>query len=173
MNGFENLPEEIGSPGQHTACLSLGSNIQPAVYLPRALAQLSRAARVVKTSACWETSPFDGSGPNFINLAVCLSTHLDISALKSGLIASIENELGRVRTADKNAPRTIDLDIIVFDGRVINPALWERAYLALTISEFLPDLQETSSGRSLHSIASELSALQPAILRPGFLSPTS
>jgi 2-amino-4-hydroxy-6-hydroxymethyldihydropteridine diphosphokinase len=133
---------------------------------------LRKTTRVVEISTCWETAAFGGSGPNFINLAVSIQTNQDVNVLKSGIIRQIENELGRVRTTDKNAARTIDLDIILFDGQVVEPALWERAYLALTVAELFPNLQEVASGRFLPAIAAELAVMQPAVIRPGFLNPT-
>ena len=172
MNVFERQPDEARLPKRHTACLSLGSNIEPAAHLPRAVAMLRQAADVLAISSCWESAAFESSGPNFINLAVSLQTPLDMNRLKTEIIASIEQALGRVRSPDKNAPRTIDLDIIVFDGQVVDPALWQRAYLALTVAELFPDLAEPNTARPLNAVAAQLVRLQPAVLRAGFLPPT-
>lgn len=170
MNVSEKTPDEQPAPEQHTACLSLGSNIEPGMYLPQAVALLRQAATVTGISTCWESAAFESSGPNFINLAVNLQTPLDAAHLKTEVIASIERALGRVRLPDKNAPRTIDIDIIVFDGQVVEPALWQRAYLALTVGELCPGLVEPITGRALSAVAATLIASQPAQQRPGFLS---
>ena len=66
----------------------------------------------------WETQAVGSPGPNFLNTAVKITTGLEMSALKLSVLRSVEQELGRVRTSDKNAPRTIDLDIIVFDDEI-------------------------------------------------------
>lgn len=65
-----------------------------------------------------------------MNTAAWISTPLSAEELKTQVISVIENRLGRVRTADKYAPRTIDLDIILFDEQVIDDNLWTRDFLA-------------------------------------------
>ncbi len=57
--------------------------------------------------------------PNFLNAAVLIETDLTAAELKEQVLQVIERELGRVRTADKNAPRTIDLDIALFGDQVL------------------------------------------------------
>ena len=57
---------------------------------------------------------------------------------------------------DKNAPRPIDLDVAVINGLVVDPKIWNRVYLALPLSELLPDIVEPVSGKSLLSISEEL-----------------
>ena len=131
----------------HQACISIGSNIHPVENLQKAVPLLREQVGKLQLSACYETQAVGSPGPNFLNLAVCLLTPLDAPALKKFVLAPIEQQLGRVRSSDKNAPRTIDLDIIVFDHQVVDAELWRRVYLALPVSELLPDLRhpETSS----------------------------
>ena len=124
---------------QHSVYLSLGSNICPYENIPRALEAISEKLTLLQVSSAWITKAVGTNGPDFLNLAVHVLTELDQNELKENILTSIEDDLGRIRTADKNAPRTIDLDIILFDDQVIDPNLWKLDYLILPISELIPN----------------------------------
>jgi len=76
--------------------------------------------------------------------------------LKFGLLRRIEADLGRVRTADKYAARTIDLDILLYGDRIIDqpdlkvpdPDLRERAFLIVPLAELAPDVVLPDDGRA-------------------------
>jgi 2-amino-4-hydroxy-6-hydroxymethyldihydropteridine diphosphokinase len=138
------------------AVLLLGSNIQREKNIRSALEFFERNTRVLRRSAVWETEAVGSSGPNFLNVAIEIATDLEIPAIKSDLVQTIESQLGRVRTADKNAPRTIDVDLIVFNDQVLDEGLWEKAFMALPIAELLPALPHPHSALSLSEIASQL-----------------
>jgi len=55
-------------------------------------------------------------------------------------LREIESGLGRVRTANKNGPRTIDLDILVWNGEVVDADVYERGFLRDSIIELLPGI---------------------------------
>lgn len=161
--------KHAGEPGrqpQHRAFISLGSNINPAENIRRAVALLREHAEVTELSACYETSAVGSDGPNFLNMTVALLTDLDTAGLKAQVLGPIENQLGRVRTEDKNAPRTIDLDIVVFDEQVIDEDLWRRVHLALPLSELLPDLKHPESQQPLREVAQRLLEQDAVIPRP-------
>lgn len=168
MNDSENPKPD------HRAYLSLGSNIDPEQNMRKALRLLHRQAHLLAISTCWETeavgrgSTPDTRYPNFLNLAACIATPLEPEALKTELTRPIENALGRVRTADKYAPRTIDLDLIVFDDQILEPDLWKRPFLALTLAELLPYLTNAQTGETLSEAASRLSKGHLAVARGKF-----
>jgi 2-amino-4-hydroxy-6-hydroxymethyldihydropteridine diphosphokinase len=143
---------------QHVAYLSLGSNIEPAQNIARAVELLRGYWPGLRLSEVYETRAVGSAGPNFFNLAACLATALDAAALKTQVLRPIENQLGRVRSADKNAPRTIDLDIILFDGEVLDSELWQRYYLAAPLAELLPELKNLVTGETLRETAQHLLA---------------
>jgi len=144
------------SKAVYTVYLILGSNIDPLENTRRALALLSEQVQVQAVSGCWETPPYGTDGPHFINTAVCIRTGFEAETLKLEVLRPIEQKLGRVREADKFAPRPIDLDIIIFDRRVIDQDLWTLAHVALPFAELLPDMLHTESGKRLSEIASAL-----------------
>lgn len=145
-----------GDSTSHQAYISLGSNIQPRENLLEAMKLLREMVTVYTFSTVWETDAVGTSGPRFLNTAAWISTPLPANELKTQVISVIENRLGRVRTEDKYAPRTIDLDIILFDEEVIDDNLWTRDFLALTIAELRPDLEQPGEGRTLNQIAQSL-----------------
>lgn len=136
--------------------LLLGSNINPEKHINRALDLLARQTHLVARSRIWETAAVGSSGPNFLNVAVNISTELNISEIKAEVITPVENRLGRVRTDDKFAPRTMDIDIIVFNDRILDANLWEKAFIALPVSELSPNLIHPHNKKTLSEIAAQL-----------------
>jgi 2-amino-4-hydroxy-6-hydroxymethyldihydropteridine diphosphokinase len=137
--------------------LGLGSNIEPYCNLPRAVELLERQVKLVAMSRAWETPSVGQPGaPDFLNAALLVRTSLSPAELKSQVIRPIEAALGRVRTSDKNAPRPIDIDLLLYDGEVLDPELWRQAYLALPVAELLPNLTDPETGDSLAQVAVNL-----------------
>jgi 2-amino-4-hydroxy-6-hydroxymethyldihydropteridine diphosphokinase len=107
------------------AIVSLGSNIEPrAEYLARAIEALSAQpeTRLFKAGPVEETEPVDVPAEfarmKFLNQIVIFDTSLEVHDFSRRMHA-IEDALGRVRTV-RNGPRTIDIDLIDFDGLHIN-----------------------------------------------------
>ncbi len=144
------------APGNR-ACLLLGSNIRPEVHLPLAIELLRESVEIRRASSVWETPPVGSEGANFLNAAILVDTPLDAVALKEQVLTPLEARLGRVRTADKNAARTIDLDLVVFNGVLLDPSLWEHAFRAVPMAELLPGLV-SAGGESLRNAALRLAA---------------
>lgn len=142
----------------------LGSNIRPEHNMPLAVDLLQRELKVLRTSSVWETTAVGSAGPNFLNTALLVSTSFDPQTLKERILRPLEAHLGRVRTQDKNAPRTIDIDIVIFDGRVLDSTLWSYAYRAIPVAEISPDaLSET--GENIKEVALRLARMSQIQLR--------
>lgn len=154
---------------EYQVCLLLGSNIQPETNLARGVDLLRDKVRIVRISSVWETPSVGSPGPNFLNLALLVVTPLDANDLKKQVIRPLEAQLGRVRSKDKNAPRPIDLDIILFDGVELDPNLWQYAHRAVPVAEILPDYR-SSQGEILRDVAHELARRTPIRLKPGILA---
>lgn len=138
------------------AHLLLGSNIRPAVHLPQALEHLRRRLTVVACSSVWHTPPVGTAGPPFYNAAVAVRTALSPQALKRRVLRPIEAALGRVRSADRYAPRTMDIDLVVYAGQVVDPEVWRYAHIAVPLAELLPDLRHPETGETLAQVAARL-----------------
>ncbi len=151
----------------------LGSNIDPEHYLPEAVRELAALGEIEASSSVWQTAPIGYTEQaDFCNAAVSLRTSLSVRDLLKKL-RSIEDQLGRVRDPrNKNAPRTIDLDLAVIPGppRIVagkmfpDPDLSERVFLAVPLAEVLPGFTLTS-GHSISAVAQTLEARDGARLR--------
>jgi 7,8-dihydro-6-hydroxymethylpterin-pyrophosphokinase len=89
-------------------------------------------------------------------MAVEIETDLESDKIKHKMIKDIETRLNRVRTADKYAPRTIDLDIILVNDKVLDIDLWHKAFVALPVSEIRPGLINFENGLSIIETARKL-----------------
>ena len=149
-------PESSQRPSNR-AIVSLGSNIEPrADYLRRAIAALSSLpeSRFVKASSVIETEPVDVpeefAALKFLNQVAIFETNLDPFDFSRRMHA-IEDNLGRVRVV-RNGPRTIDIDLIDFGGKVINtPELTlphPRAHLRDFVRRPLAELGVLDNGRA-------------------------
>lgn len=121
-----------------------------------AMAALREKVHVQAISSVWRSTPIGGSGPDYLNAAALFSTPLDAGELKGSILRVIEEELGRVRGPDKHSPRTIDLDILLFDGQILDTDLFEYAHLAVPVAEIFPALKQAASGESVTVIARRL-----------------
>jgi 2-amino-4-hydroxy-6-hydroxymethyldihydropteridine diphosphokinase len=148
----------------HQACLLLGSNIEPEQNLPRAVSLLLERVTVYKKSSVWETASVDCCYPNYLNLALLIATDQDADQLKEGLLRPLEAQMGRLRTQDKNASRTIDFDIILFDGKLQDPDLWKHAHLAVPVAEIFPHLRSDLGGLLIDR-AHHLAQSTPILIR--------
>ena len=145
------------------ALLSLGSNIEPQKNLTAAVARLRQQFAVVAVSPAYRSAPWGRTDQAaFVNAAVALETELSPADLKAALRA-IESDLGRVRDpADKNGPRTIDLDLslcgdlVSDDPPLPDPDLARRWFVAVPLADIAPDTVVPGDGRPLAAIAASL-----------------
>lgn len=140
----------------HLAYLSLGSNIQPEVNLVRAVDLLQNYGRIETVSNAWESESVGAEGPNYLNACVLLVTSMDQASLKEQALLPIEIELGRKRSADKFTPRTIDIDIVLFDGKSCDDKYWEQAFVVIPLAEIHPEYQNPLTQESLGKTATRL-----------------
>ncbi len=133
----------------HQVYLILGSNIEPEKNTILAIQLLASQCNLVKTSSTWETVAVGSDGPNFLNTALLIETPLSAEEFKTTIIGGLEKKLGRIRTADKNAPRTIDLDIVIYDQALLEPAIWKKAFIAIPMAEIFPDFPHPEGKETL------------------------
>ncbi len=150
----------------HCAYIALGSNIAPERNLPAAVRELAGAGRVTNASRVYESEPVGNpEDPRFLNAVIRLETSLAPDKLQQSL-RSVEAALGRVRTADPNAPRTIDLDLLTYDDesievdgrRLPSPEIIHRAFVAVPLAEVAPRERHADDGRTFTEIAAALAA---------------
>lgn len=140
----------------HLAYLSLGSNIQPEKNLVRAIQLLQEQGRIKSISSAWESRSVGAEGPNYLNACLAFAARLSWPELKEKVILSIELQLGRKRTEDKYAPRTMDIDIILFDDQSCDEKSWEKAFVVVPLAEIYPHYQNPLRNESILETASRL-----------------
>jgi 2-amino-4-hydroxy-6-hydroxymethyldihydropteridine diphosphokinase len=122
------------------AIVGLGSNIEPEQNIQEARKILTKQYRVLTESRFEVTQPIGSMDqPDFINGAVLLETALNVEELRIAL-KQIELDLGRDVQHGKGGPRTIDLDIIVWNDKIIDQDFYNRGFLRKSVLEILPDL---------------------------------
>lgn len=128
----------------HECLISLGSNIDPEHYFAQALAILSHECQLLARSAAIRTTPVGyQQQPDFLNAALLVSTSLEREAFRAYL-KEVEDRLGRVRGAIKSGPRTMDLDMVAWNGVVIDEGYYQYDYVKVPVDEVL-----ANSGRTL------------------------
>jgi len=147
--------------------IALGSNINPAYHMREAVQRLRADCTVLAVSPIYETTPVGKTDqPNFLNAAALVETDLDAVAFKAQVLQRIEQELGRVRTEDKNAPRTIDLDIVLFNDQVLDvegrhipePDILRYPHLAVPLADLAPYQCHPETEQTLEAIAAALAS---------------
>jgi 2-amino-4-hydroxy-6-hydroxymethyldihydropteridine diphosphokinase len=154
----------------HQAYLSIGSNIEPEQNLPKAIQLLRDYGEVQAVSSAWESRAVGSNGPNFLNASLLFITPLSAPELKEQVIRPIEAALGRVRSADKFAPRTMDIDITLFDGAALNSDSWAKVFVVVPLAELLPDFDFPPSHEKLSDVAERMRRQTWIMARPEVLA---
>jgi 2-amino-4-hydroxy-6-hydroxymethyldihydropteridine diphosphokinase len=153
----------------HRAYLSLGSNIQPELNLVRAIELLHKSGKFEKISSAWESESVGAEGPNYLNACALFITSLSPANLKERILLPIELELGRQRTTDKFAPRTIDIDIVIFDEKPCDDKYWEQAFVVIPLAEIHPTYTNPLTQENINKTAARLRQQAWMETRPGVL----
>ena len=125
----------------HEVVIGLGSNIDPEANLEQAVQELKSRFKVSKQSQWTRTKPIGiQDQPDFYNGALLMETELEQQSLKKEL-KQIEDILGRDRSLPKFGPRTIDLDILIWNKKVVDEDYYERDFLRKGVEEIIPDLE--------------------------------
>lgn len=131
------------------AWIGLGANLgdrRQTLHAAIDALRLLPRTRLTARSRLWTSPPFQAEGPDYLNAVVRLDTRLEAHDLLAAL-QSLEHRFGRLRP-HVNAPRTLDLDLLMLDARVMNspsltlphPRMHQRAFVLRPLSEIDPDL---------------------------------
>ena len=144
------------------AFIGVGSNIAPEENIRQALRRLAQSMQIMAISTFYQ-QPAIGrpQDPPFYNGVVATDTALAPVMIKSEILRPIEAALGRHRSNDKYAARTIDLDLLLYDDCVLSngdmtipdPEILTRAFLAVPLFELAPALIVPGHGLRIRDIA--------------------
>jgi 2-amino-4-hydroxy-6-hydroxymethyldihydropteridine diphosphokinase len=155
------------------AYVGLGSNLGASEALVDAAMEAIGTlpqTRPLARSSLYRSAPVDAGGSDFVNAVMAIETALAPAALLTQL-HGIEARHGRERHG-RNAPRTLDLDLLLYGDRVIDesglvvphPRLHERAFALLPLLEIAPAIDVPGRGRAadlLAAVASQRVARLP------------
>lgn len=153
--------------------IGVGSNIAPEENIPRALEMMRKVVVVHAVSIFYRTAPIDLPDQSaYLNGVWRIQTDLPPRELKFTILRTIEDRLGRMRTCDKYAARTIDLDVLLYgdlvvqdlDCRIPDPDICQRAFLQASLLDLVPDLILPDMKQPLSMLvrAEEMATLEPA-----------
>jgi 2-amino-4-hydroxy-6-hydroxymethyldihydropteridine diphosphokinase len=144
--------------------LSLGSNLGDRVQnLNTAVARLQDLGKLLAVSSFYETEPIGyADQPWFLNCAAQLETEKMPKQLLSGIL-NIEKKMGRQRT-QKNGPRIIDIDVLLFGNSIINTeklvvphaAMHDRRFVLEPLAEIAPDVRHPVFKRTIRELRDRL-----------------
>ncbi len=144
-------------PTTATAWIALGSNLGDRLAtLREAVAGLAGLGSIEARSSVYETDPVGYlDQPPFLNAVICLRTTLEPEPLLEQLLL-IETSLGRERSF-ANAPRTLDLDLLLYDDLLIetagltvpHPRLQDRAFVLAPLVQIAPNLRHPLLGQTM------------------------
>lgn len=144
-----------------TVYLGLGANLGDRLANLRiALQRLQTLARLDEVSSLYETQPQGVTDqPLFFNAVCRVSTGLEPQALLR-FLKNLEREIGRRPGGQEWGPRPIDLDILLYDDRVVDaselkvphPRLAERAFVLVPLCELAPELHHPLLGKNIKDL---------------------
>lgn len=150
--------------------VGVGSNVDPHQNVVAALEHLLAKVTITGVSTFYQTAPLERPDqPAFANGVFSLTTDLAPVQVKQ-LLCAVEVSLGRRRTGDRHAPRTIDLDLLILGDFVSederlplpDPDIRRRSFVARPLLELAPDLILPDSGERLSDV--EATASDPELV---------
>jgi 2-amino-4-hydroxy-6-hydroxymethyldihydropteridine diphosphokinase len=152
--------------------IAIGSNIEDREdYLKKVVGELKKQSKVLICSSLYETEPVGYADQSwFLNGVVKVETHLTPSTLLEFVLA-IEEMLNRVRTI-QNGPRTVDLDILFYEDKIVqeenlqipHPRLHERAFVLIPLKEIASDFMHPILKKDVSAMLEDLPKQEEVLL---------
>jgi 2-amino-4-hydroxy-6-hydroxymethyldihydropteridine diphosphokinase len=122
----------------NTCIIGIGSNIDAEKNIAKTMEILKNKLTILQTASLMQTKPIGMKDePDFINGAIKIKTGLNKAELNN-LLKNIEDRLGRDRTKPKFSSRCIDLDIVVWNDKVVDKDYYTRDFLQKLVDELMP-----------------------------------
>lgn len=117
--------------------IGIGSNLDAENNVRRVLEILAEKFELLKVSAFVKTKPIGiTEQPDFTNGAAKIRTSLNRNNLEH-ILKQIEDQMGRDRSAPKFGPRCIDLDVVVWNGEIVDEDYYTRDFLQKSVQEII------------------------------------
>lgn len=155
------------------AYLGLGSNLgDRELHISHALAYLSEKVKIERVSSLYDTSPVGYTEqPRFLNAVCRVSTVLSPQELLA-VSKAIEKKLGRQVSPFPNAPRIIDIDILLYANQSLqtplltipHPRMLERAFVLVPLAEIAGDVIIPGNNKTVFRLAASVAGKEGVIL---------
>jgi 2-amino-4-hydroxy-6-hydroxymethyldihydropteridine diphosphokinase len=124
--------------------IGVGSNIEPERSIAEAKKILAQEHNLLRCGSWVQTKAIGFlQQPDFLNGAFLVETHQELEDFKIYL-KDLEKRLGRVKTENKFGPRVIDLDILIWNNKVVDADVYERPFVRNAVLELIPDFKGLS-----------------------------
>ena len=141
------LLSEARNPNMADVYLSLGSNIQRNKHISSGINALRKQYKHVTCSPIYESVAVGFEGENFYNLVTHFETNEPLDMV-SAFLTKVEDDNGRDRSGAKFGPRTLDLDLLLYNDTVINskdltlprPEIYHNAFVLKPLADIAGDL---------------------------------
>lgn len=154
--------------------VSIGSNVDPDRNVRSALRSLRRHFAGVRRSAVYESRAVGFSGANFLNLVVAATTSLTPLQTTAAL-REIEAEHGRDRSLPRFGPRTLDLDLLLYDDLVCEsplhlprPEISQHAFVLAPLADLVPERRHPLLGQTFGELWRRFDATDQPLRRIDF-----
>ncbi|MBC3764839.1 2-amino-4-hydroxy-6-hydroxymethyldihydropteridine diphosphokinase [Neptunicella marina] len=146
--------------------ISVGSNVEREKHINAGVAALHQHFSDIRLSTVYESEAVGFEGSHFYNLVVAANTQKDIAEVVA-LLKAIEDDNGRIRGDKKFAPRTLDLDLLLYDDAVCQSPvelpreeIKHNAFVLLPLSELAADLYHPETKQTYVKMWDELNSQQ-------------
>ncbi len=127
----------------NTVIIGVGSNIDAERNVNAAKQILGQKLNILGESKFERTKPIGSrQQQDFLNGSLMIKTRLGFKQLKT-LLKGVEIALGRNVDEDRCGPRRMDLDILVWNGEIVDSDVYEREFLCRSVIELCPELEKT------------------------------
>ncbi len=147
--------------------VGVGSNVDPERNILSALPRITARVQVLGASRFYRNPaivPDGREAPPFVNGVLKIRTDLDPFALKYDVLRDVERSVQRNRSGDRYAPRSLDLDLLVYGDLEVeqagmslpDPRIPTQTFWVLPLAELLPDFRPPNRFQSMKEIARTL-----------------
>ena len=119
-----------------TALIGMGSNIDPIQHLQCAASEIRERFPSVRYSKVYQSAAIGMDGDDFLN-ACCLLTHVPEQQVLSKWLKALEDIHGRDRSKGSWKPRTLDLDVLMYDEKILDQDAFSYAHVFVPASELI------------------------------------
>ncbi len=153
-----------------TVFVGIGSNQDRDTRIRSAVAALREHFGEIELSPVYNTAAVGFNGSDFLNLVAAFETELGAQTVVD-VFRRIEDDLGRDRSLPKFASRPIDLDILLYDGLIMNipgvriprPEILEQAFVLKPLQDIAPDLLHPETGDTFAALWQRMAADAPRL----------